>query len=381
MPRRIPPTRPRGFTLIELLVVIAIIGVLIALLLPAVQAAREAARRIQCTNNLKQIGIALHHYHDQFDVFPPGGVSAFRGSGVVTGPVWSSAWNANMLSWRALTLPLMEQGPLYNALNFDLQLTRSDPSYAEQYTIWTYVPSVWLCPSDGANRNGLLPYGGADGQWPATPPPINPESGQRSPVVPVSNYAGSFGDNYCGGPLNGGLPWEKPYPVPAGFIGPRIGWDGFWGTNIGGVSVPVIGEGQLRGFFDYLTLQTVRLASVTDGTSHSLMVGEVIPSRVADSNFWHNNGGTAGTTVPLGWNSNTFPASEPRCRDNWQGVDAPTGCRYSAAYKGFASGHPGGANFLFADGSVKFVKNSIAMSIWWSLGTRNGGEVISSDAF
>src|SRR4051794_13375164 len=186
----------RGFTLIELLVVISIIGVLIGLLLPAVQSAREAARRMQCTNNLKQIGLALHNYHDTYDVFPPGGITAFRGSGVVTSQVWNSTWNANMLSWRALTLPYLEQNPLYNSLNFDIQLTRSDPSFAEHYTNWTYVSNTWLCPSDATNGNGLLRYGGADGQWPATAPPINPATGERSRFVPVSNYAGSFGDNY-----------------------------------------------------------------------------------------------------------------------------------------------------------------------------------------
>ncbi len=110
----------RGFTLVELLVVIAIIAVLISLLLPAVQSAREAARRAQCTNNLKQIGLALHNYHDTFGVFPPGGITAFKPRGRnVDG---DNIWKANLLSWRALTLPQLEQNSLYNGINFGMQM-------------------------------------------------------------------------------------------------------------------------------------------------------------------------------------------------------------------------------------------------------------------
>src|SRR5262245_58340939 len=110
MRRMVRSTRRRGFTLIELLVVISIIAVLIALLLPAVQSAREAARRAQCVNNLKQIGIALHNYHDQNGSFPLGGVNY---------GATSAGWTAgvtNALSWRALILPQLEQGNVYNAL-------------------------------------------------------------------------------------------------------------------------------------------------------------------------------------------------------------------------------------------------------------------------
>src|SRR3954463_11083813 len=102
----------RAFTLIELLVVIAILAILIALLLPAVQAAREAARRIQCTNNLKQVGIALHNYHDQLGSFPTGGI-------VSTDDAWSPT--STGLSWRAMILPYMEQATLYNAINLDIR--------------------------------------------------------------------------------------------------------------------------------------------------------------------------------------------------------------------------------------------------------------------
>src|SRR5438105_1823365 len=108
--------RHRAFTLIELLVVIAIIAVLIALLLPAVQAAREAARRAQCVNNLKQIGIALHNYHDQNGSFPLGGVNLGPSSAGWTG-------GTSALSWRALILPQLEQGNIYNAMNLGITLT------------------------------------------------------------------------------------------------------------------------------------------------------------------------------------------------------------------------------------------------------------------
>jgi prepilin-type processing-associated H-X9-DG protein len=352
-----------------LLVVIAIIGVLIALLLPAVQAAREAARRAQCTNNLKQLGIALHNYHDTNGSFPTGGITGFA-----QGSIWNG--RANLLGWRALILPHMEGNNIFNSINLNLETDGDAADGGAAYTAWVTVLNTFLCPSDGTNRGGLLPWGGtvgATGQWPAGDPPRNPATGQFATVVPVSNYAGSFGDNYCGGPLCNGLPWET-WPgtnLPPGR--PRIGWDGFWGTTNNG--------GSLRGFFDYTTLQTTNIASATDGTSNTLLAGEVIPSRAADSNFYHMNGSYAGCTVPLGWNSNTFPATDPTCNGNWQSPTAPIGCRYSAAAKGFVSFHPGGSNFLLADGSVRFLKNSISLVTYCALGSRNGGEVVSADSY
>jgi prepilin-type N-terminal cleavage/methylation domain-containing protein/prepilin-type processing-associated H-X9-DG protein len=364
-----------GFTLIELLVVIAIIGVLIALLLPAVQAAREAARRAQCVNNLKQIGIAVHNYHDQMGSYPPG----------CTSPA-SATWGAqsNELGWRAMILPMMELGSVYNAINFDVTPSNQGgfANNGAQFTAYNTVMSTWLCPSDGTNGNGRLPTNTPKGQW--TDHPADPATGLPNPLCPVSNYAGSFGDNYAGGVLCApGLVWETPWDtvaLPPGV--PRIGYNGYWGTSFGPPGGFTAGAGTMRGYFDYRgTAPPPNVASISDGTSNTILAGEVIPSACADCNFWYFNGAYAGTTVPLGWNSNTYPADAPNCYQQWQNSTAPNGCRYSAAAKGFVSMHPGGANFLFGDGSVKFLKKSLSLPTYCALGSRAGGEVISADAY
>ncbi|WP_422925068.1 DUF1559 domain-containing protein [Singulisphaera sp. PoT] len=368
--------RKRGFTLIELLVVIAIIAVLIALLLPAVQAAREAARRIQCTNNMKQIGLAIANYSDLYGTYPPGGITK-------NGDPWASG--ANSLNWRAMVLPLMEGTNIYNSLNFSVNANDGGASAAAFFTAYSTTMNSWLCPSDGENGGGKLPNGqvgsgNPKGQY--CNQVIDPTTGSATTWCPVSNYAGSFGDNYCGGVLCNNLPWETPWngSPPAGR--PRIGWNGYWGTTFGLPDGFTKGAGVMRGFFDYrLTTGPASLASVTDGTSNTVVVGEMMPSRAADSNFWFQNGGLAGMTVPLGWNSNTVDANSSSCAGQWQSASAPLGCRFGAAAKGFVSLHPGGGNFLFADGSVHFLKASISQATYCALGSRNGGEVLSADSF
>ncbi|WP_422926625.1 DUF1559 domain-containing protein [Singulisphaera sp. PoT] len=367
----------RGFTLIELLVVIAIIAVLIALLLPAVQAAREAARRAQCTNNLKQIGIALHNYHDQNGSFPLGGVNLGKSS---------AGWNgtSNSLSWRALILPQLEQNNIYNALNLSVTLSSNAVNSSAGYTVWMTVSNVWLCPSDGTNDNGQRPSLSSDpnnGNGPINSPPTNPVTGQPATTCPVSNYAGSFGDNQAiGGLSSGGTnPWETQACGSPAAGQPRIGWSGFWGTTYN-CDLSADTGGSLRGFFDYRTGQVVNMAGVTDGTSNSILVGEMIPQQAADSNLYCLNGGTAGTTLPINFTTNGIPNQYPGCNSqDWGSVVWP--CRFSYATKGFKSFHPGGATFLFADGSVHFLKSSINRFIYAGLGSRNGGEVISSDAY
>ena len=128
--------------------------------------------------------------------------------------------------------------------------------------------------------------------------------------------------------------------------------------------------------FDYRTSQLTRLADIKDGTRNTIMVGEVLPYQTADSNFYMLYGGTAGVTVPLNWKTPRFP-----CTDNLTFGSADWQCRFSYASKGFKSEHTGGANFLFGDGSVKFLKQTISPIIYAALGSKNGGEVISADQY
>ncbi len=274
----------------------------------------------------------------------------------------------------------MEGGNAYNAINFSI--SSNQIVNGAQFTAFNTVSTTWLCPSDGTNNGGRLPVNTtSDSQW--CDAPIDPSTGQPATMTPIANYAGSFGDNYCGGVLCAlGLPWETPWNATLAPGQPRIGWNGYWGTSFGPPDGFTLGSGTMRGYFDYRsTSKPPTIAAITDGTSNTIMAGEVIPSRAADSNFWYFNGGYAGTTVPLGWNSNTTPSSAANCSQNWQTASAPTSCRFSAAAKGFVSMHPGGANFLFGDGSVKFLKNSLSMVTYCALGSRAGGEVTSSDSY
>ena len=279
-------SRPRGFTLIELLVVIAIIAVLISLLLPAVQSAREAARRAQCINNLKQIGLAFANYESANQVFPLGamtGVTSAANSGWGTSGANMQLAN-NGVSWVALTLPYLEQNNIFNSINVQVWITTSlaQPDFA---TAWYTKLSVLQCPSDG-DQDGFRADGnsggGGLGQYAVTAAPLPPGGGTR--MVPVSNYLASFGDNYCIGGLttNATFPTETPYklwPNPPGY--PRIGWPGYQGTyaDIDANLPPVSAPGTLRGMFDCTTNQRVTIASITDGTSNTISAGESLPAQ------------------------------------------------------------------------------------------------------
>ena len=204
---------------------------------------------------------------------------------------------------------------------------------------------------------------------------MNPATGQQVGLVPVSNYCGSFGDNYASHYV--ALPWETPYATNLIPGQARIGWPGPWGVNQSSPGCPLAPG--LRGMFDYFGAQMVSIQSVTDGLSNTILVGEVLPYQTADLNFWNFNGSVAGTTIPINWNSNTISPSDPTCYNKWQ--DSPIGCRFNYDSTGFKSQHPGGANFLFVDGSARFLKASLNAVTYAALGSRAGGEVISSDAY
>ena len=193
-------------------------------------------------------------------------------------------------------------------------------------------------------------------------------------------FRSSFGDNYCIGALTTSaiFPTETPYtiwpPVPGQ---PRIGWPGYQGTYADmNANLPPTGTaGVLRGMFDCTTNQVVRLAGITDGTSNTISAGESLPAQRADNNVWQYSANADGTTVPI-----NFPT--PQNCDTAGGFGTSNwASRCSYANTGFKSHHPGGANFVFADGSVHFLKQSIAMTTYCALGSRNGGEVVSSDSY
>ena len=375
----------RGFTLIELLVVIAIIAVLIALLLPAVQSAREAARRIQCTNNLKQLGLAFANYESTNSMWCMGAMTFAGGNGANAGnPLGDPTGGGrsiNGLNWVALILPYVEQGNISSSINFSLGYgsTASMPAIA---TVWYTRLSVLTCPSDG-DQEGFRNSGSGNGNGQdisGGSPPGPPGNPTGTPMVPVSDYLVSYGDNYASGCNTPGaiFPTESPYtqfpPAPGQ---PWVGWPGEQGTMLNVMTCTAVAPyGSLRGMFDVNDGQTVTLASVTDGTSNTISAGESLPAMRADNNVWEWNSGANGTTIPI-----NYPCAQS-CSlqgNGWGSTNFASRCAY--ANVGFKSKHPGGANFLFVDGSVRFLKQSINIFTYCALGSRNAGEIVSSDAY
>jgi len=327
--------RRRGFTLIELLVVIAIIAVLIALLLPAVQAAREAARRAQCVNNLKQLGVAMHNYHDTIGSFPPGSL-------VNVG--WGGSWWA----WSVFILPQLEQANLYNAINFSLA-NGADMS-PEHRTVYRSLIASYLCPSDESNR--LF----EDRKWTN----IN-DLGTSYSAAPL-NYIASWGDQKTGNPIFDIYSTE--------------GAGRSWGCN-----------NTFTGMFgDCSSGAVTTIAGCTDGTSNTFLLGENSPHYNGQLLWVNGHGAYGGTIIPLNWKTNlkdgeTDPTDGTVCSTAYITAIQATHCFRNQVYNfAFKSKHPGGANFCVSDGSVRFIKQTINPRTYTALSTRAKGEVISSDA-
>jgi len=364
----------RGFTLIELLVVIAIIAVLIALLLPAVQSAREAARRSQCVNNLKQIGLAIHNYHDINEAVPPTGLVA-----VLTA---TSTLNQDF-SMKSKLLPYVEAGPIYNALNMSLSAVRNHPTMTlSNSTVLGTKISVFLCPSD--------------------PNPGNPGTITRDQVIPVAsaNYANNLGGNWRlnGNRFNGPAYCLGTVTTLNKVIGFRNVSDGLANTVI--FSERVKGKAGATGG---KTLDVVYTGAVTSTTTppvgtyadfldqqSCLALGTVSSQFTQKGSHWLADdckwgGGYQHTTTPnqRACAYSTHPGNPYNGGSNTIGA---SGIELDGGFPeltmiGASSFHPGGVNCLMMDGSVKFIKTSIAYNTWFGIGTINKGEIISSDAY
>jgi prepilin-type N-terminal cleavage/methylation domain-containing protein/prepilin-type processing-associated H-X9-DG protein len=359
----------RGFTLIELLVVIAIIAVLIALLLPAVQAAREAARRSQCTNNMKQIGLAQHNYHTANDVFAMGASFQPQAPPATNYAMWDS------FSSHAMLLGFLEQTPIYNAFNFSL----SPGSNAENGTGRERLISSFLCPSDANSGGGRLN---------------------------INNYAASFGtttddlydwDNVKYASTNSHVPHGSSGLFTFGIAyGLRDCTDG--SSNTVAYGEWLVGDG--RGFYysnanpasQYRGNGIIGIAgtspsyqsafqnpaAVLAGLQACVVAFTTPGAQTSDFKGWRwaigNFGFTMFNTVQVP-NDTTYNFGI--CRFG----GPPSNWPDNSTFIGSASSHPGGINVLMGDGSVRFIKNSINRNIWWGLGTRAGGEVLSSDQY
>ena len=312
-----------AFTLVELLVVIAIIGILVGLLLPAVQAAREAARRMQCSNNLKQLGLAQHNYVDTFKKFAPGGLEmvvdwvplAYRGSHLLK------------------LMPFMEQNNLYSQVNFAGRING--------------LPNATISPRNQRLSDGRLLR---DVIMPGLVCPSDPAGG-RHPTSnwAMSNYTASMGSQYMFS-SNG----CQEYNRPNGTRG--------HGTTANGSEV--------SGIISRLHW-SAGIGELTDGTSNTILMGEIRPlcgdytmrSWVDDDAFW------VGTLGPI--NYATCPG-EP-------GYNAGPGCNGITSRpcsQAFKSKHVGGAQFTLGDGSVRFIQQTISWDVYQNLGGRNDGKVI-----
>ena len=352
----------RGFTLIELLVVIAIIAVLIALLLPAVQAAREAARRAQCTNNLKQIGLAIANYESVNGSYAPTGDSGTTPPGKATLPEF-------YISQKARLLPFLEQQALYNSINVFGQYNA-----AVQATVRVTTVNAFLCPSDGNIPTAPDIANSATGAMTNYPNTLGMDIRTNDYILSGPTYfLGNAAETSCAGaalssPLNG-------LKTVASVI------DGT--SNTAAFSEFVKGTGSLAGDGRHMVYRGMPQGSSCgyyNAANHAAAQYAIYQDCQNRANTWgyqfkgriwlsavEGDGGGYVHTMPPNKKSCFFGAS-------WPGTQAWTDIAAS-------SNHPGGVNVLFLDGTVRFVKDSIAYNTWLALGTVAGGEIVSADSF
>ena len=340
--------RHSGFTLIELLVVIAIIAVLISLLLPAVQSAREAARRIQCTNNLKQIGLAFFNYESSIGGMPPSMCAAGSGNTVT----WINGWSA-----LARIMPYSEQGNLFNAMNF--ALWKENP---ENSTSISQNVSFLLCPSEVQTQVSTHDYG----------------------LAGVTSYGVNQGDWFVWGGFNG--PQNRN---AFGMNRSRRIAEFTDGTS------QTLMAAEVKTYQPASNCRTIPLPSVNNPNN--------IPSPYADpytvapeydngtcitqNQFEFHTEWSDGNAHAAGFTTAWPPNKQIMGRSMYLGMDLDLnglneelgGPTFSAINS--RSYHPGGVDALLGDGSVKFIKSSIDGMVWRGLGTVAGGEVISADAY
>ncbi len=335
----------RGFTLIELLVVIAIIAILIALLLPAVQQAREAARRTQCKNHLKQLGLAQHNYADVYGRFAANGMSG---------------WSVNHYKGSHMTrlLPYIEQSGLYNTIDFNTQTTSSGPA-----ADWWNLPNSSL---------GITP-GGAQ-RWMQTQIAIFKCPSSQSPTEVGEGWGGDWNQAHhhyafsMGAQRmdagNGCTQYGPGSPEQLGRM------DGYFNDGPEGHGNS-LDASRISGPFSRMAF-AANFAQISDGTSNTIMAGEVMPERHCTDHGWHG-----GFSANNSWYATTAPINYKTCSNRSNRVAGLCGLDTSwSTSRGFRSDHIGGAQFVLCDGAVRFISENIDYATYQRLGSRRDGQPV-----